>query len=53
MRREILCPCCDSQFTIEFDDITHPAGPEVCPFCDNALFSENERLAVDTMMDDT
>lgn len=50
MRNEITCPCCDAEFIIEFDIEANPAGPEICPFCENYLPTDEELIKVDKLM---
>ena len=50
IRNEINCPCCEAEFTIEFDIETNPAGPEICPFCENYLPANEEIATVDILM---
>ncbi len=52
IRNDIKCPCCEADFTIEFDIEAHPVGPESCPFCENALPTDEDIAAVDDLMKD-
>jgi len=49
VRREIQCPSCDAEFTIEFDSDNIPS---CCPFCMDGLPLDEDLVGVDQLMGD-